>query len=183
MKSGVLRVAGGLAGSVLVAGVLAACGSAVAPESRAPAPIVRHTTDAPIATAVTVPAGHSLVFLSGVVPSPANPDAPAGTPEYWGDTKTQTLSVLGKIKDTAEGLGHGMGDVVSMTVFLGADRSKDPQARMDFAGMMEAYRQFFGADAGQPNLPSRSTVEVANLVGPGMLVEIEVTLAVPPPAS
>lgn len=182
MKS-VLRAIGGLASGAVMAATLTACGGAAASEVGARAPIVRHTTDAPIATAVTVPAGHSLVFVSGVVPSPANPDAPAGTPEHWGDTKTQTLSVLGKIKATVEGLGHGMGDVVSMTVYLGADRSKDPQARMDFAGMMEAYRQFFGADSGQPNLPARSTVEVVNLVVPGMLVEIEVTLAVPPPVS
>ena len=67
-----------------------------------------------------------------------------------------------------------------MTVFLGADRTSDPHARMDFAGFMEVYMQYFGAAAGQPNLPARSTVEVVNLVQPGMLVEIDVTLARPP---
>jgi len=41
---------------------------------------------------------------------------------------------------------------------------------------MEAYSQFFGTSS-QPNLPARSTVQVAGLVSPGMLVEIEVTLA------
>jgi enamine deaminase RidA (YjgF/YER057c/UK114 family) len=41
---------------------------------------------------------------------------------------------------------------------------------------MEAYSQFFGTPA-QPNLPARSTVQVAGLVTPGMLVEIEVNLA------
>ena len=45
---------------------------------------------------------------------------------------------------------------------------------MDFAGLMESYRQFFGT-AEQPNLPARSTVKVAGLANPGWLVEIEVT--------
>ncbi len=43
--------------------------------------------------------------------------------------------------------------------------------------MMAAYTKYFGEAASQPNLPTRSTVEVANLVSPGMLVEIEVTAA------
>jgi enamine deaminase RidA (YjgF/YER057c/UK114 family) len=47
---------------------------------------------------------------------------------------------------------------------------------MDFEGMMAAYSQFFGTKE-QPNLPARSTVQVAGLVAPGMLVEIEVQLA------
>ena len=44
---------------------------------------------------------------------------------------------------------------------------------MDFAGMMEAYRAVFGTPA-QPNKPARATVQVAALVAPGMLAEIEV---------
>jgi enamine deaminase RidA (YjgF/YER057c/UK114 family) len=47
---------------------------------------------------------------------------------------------------------------------------------MDFAGMMKAYREFFGT-AAQPNTPARSTMQVAGLVDPGWLVEIEVTAA------
>ena len=46
---------------------------------------------------------------------------------------------------------------------------------MDFDGFMAAYSQFFGT-AEQPNLPARSTVQVAGLVQPGMLVEVEVQL-------
>ena len=44
------------------------------------------------------------------------------------------------------------------------------------SGLTAAYSQFFDTPE-QPNLPSRSTVQVAGLVTPGMLVEIEVTLA------
>ena len=47
---------------------------------------------------------------------------------------------------------------------------------MDFAGMMRGYRALFGTPA-QPNKPARSTMQVAGLVDPGWLVEIEVTAA------
>jgi len=58
-----------------------------------------------------------------------------------------------------------------MHVYLVGDPKKD--GKMDFAGMMEAYKQFFGTDQ-QPNKPARSTVQVAALALPGALVEIEV---------
>lgn len=165
--------------TVAAAATLAAC-TPKQTTPATPAPVVRHATpDFPIASAVEVPSGYTLVFHSGMTPSPANPDAPQGTPEYWGDTKAQALSVLTKIKESVESKGMTLGDVVSMTVYLAADKSKGADARMDFAGFMESYTQFFGDAAGQPNLPARSTVEVANLVAPGMLVEIEVTLARP----
>jgi enamine deaminase RidA (YjgF/YER057c/UK114 family) len=44
---------------------------------------------------------------------------------------------------------------------------------------MAAYTKFFGT-AEQPNKPARSAVQVAALVAPGALVEIEVIAAKPP---
>ena len=49
---------------------------------------------------------------------------------------------------------------------------------LDFEGMMRAYGRHYGSDA-QPNRPVRSTVQVAGLVRPGILVEVEVTAVVP----
>jgi enamine deaminase RidA (YjgF/YER057c/UK114 family) len=140
------------------------------------ADIVRHSNNSnfPIARAVEVPADKTLYFHSGMTPAPLDPKAKPGTPEYWGDTKTQTLSVFGRIKESLDKLGLTFGDVVAMTVFLVGDPAKD--GKMDFEGMMGAYTQFFGTKE-QPNLPARSTVQVAGLVAPGMLVEIEVQLA------
>ena len=140
------------------------------------ADVVRHSngTSFPIARAVEVPAGTTIYFHSGMTPAPLDPKARPGTPEYWGDTKTQTLSVFGRIKDSLDKLGLDFGDVVAMTVYLVGDPAKE--GRMDFEGMMAAYTQFFGTKE-QPNLPARSTVQVAGLVAPGMLVEIEVQLA------
>jgi enamine deaminase RidA (YjgF/YER057c/UK114 family) len=144
------------------------------------ADIVRYenagTTPSPIARAVEVPGGSKLVFHSGLTPSPADPKATQNSPQYWGNTKTQSLSVLSKLQDSVKSMGLTFGDVVKMTVFLGGDPATG--GRMDFAGFMEAYSQYFGTKE-QPNRPARSTVQVANLVQPGMLVEIEVILAKP----
>lgn len=141
------------------------------------ADVVRHSqlggSKFPIARAVEVPAGKTIIFHSGTTPAPADPKAPANSPAYWGDTKTQTLSVFARTKESLDTLGLNFGNVVAMTVYLVGDSTKD--GRMDFAGFMEAYTQFFGT-AAQPNLPARSTVQVAGLVTPGMLVEIEVQL-------
>jgi enamine deaminase RidA (YjgF/YER057c/UK114 family) len=150
---------------------------ACAPGARA-AEIVRHPlaggSKFPIARAVEVPAGTTLIFHSGTTPSPLDPKAPAGSAAYWGDTKTQALSTFANIKTSLDNLGLSFGDVVSMTVYLVGDPATN--GRMDFDGFMAAYSQFFGT-AQQPNLPARSTVQVAGLASPGLLVEVEVTLA------
>jgi enamine deaminase RidA (YjgF/YER057c/UK114 family) len=131
--------------------------------------------DAPIAASVEVPAPGRLVYVSGTVPDPADAAAPAGSAARYGDTATQTRSILRKIRAQLEQHGLGLGDVVMMRVFLVAPPGA---ARMDFAGMMSAYRELFGT-AEQPNRPARSTMQVAGLVDPGWLVEIEVTAAAP----
>lgn len=135
--------------------------------------IIRHKTpgsDFPIARAVEVPAGKTTVYLSGMVPSLANKDADPASAEAWGDTKTQTVSVLQTIETALKDLDLTMGDVVKMQVYLVAP--EDGPA--DFSGFMEGYTQFFGTQA-QPNLPARSAMIVDALVHPRWLVEIEVT--------
>ena len=129
--------------------------------------------DFPISASTEVPAGSRIVWISGTVPDPVNASAPAGSVERYGDTAAQTRSVLRKIEAQLKQHGLGVGDVVMMRIFLVAPPG---QPRMDFAGMMTAYREFFGT-AAQPNKPARSTMAVAGLVDPGWLVEIEATAA------
>ena len=129
--------------------------------------------DAPIMSSVEVPAGSRLVYVSGTVPEAVDPSAPAGSVQRYGDTAAQTRSVLRRIEAQLGQHGLTLGDVVMMRVFLVAPPGA---GRMDFAGMMTAYREFFGTPA-QPNRPARSTMAVAGLVDPGWLVEIEVTAA------
>jgi enamine deaminase RidA (YjgF/YER057c/UK114 family) len=141
------------------------------------AEVVRHPLGGgskfPIARAVEVPAGKTIIFHSGTTPAPLDAKAAPGTAAYWGDTKTQALSTFARIKESLDSLGLGFKDVVAMTVYLVGDPALG--GKMDFDGFMAAYSQFFGTPQ-QPNLPARSTVQVAGLVSPGMLVEIEVQL-------
>jgi enamine deaminase RidA (YjgF/YER057c/UK114 family) len=130
----------------------------------------------PISAAVTVPAGYDTVYVSGALPTVANKDAPKGSVESYGDMATQAESALNNIKASLAKLDLTMGDVVKMTVFMVADSTKDN--KLDFAGLMTGYTKFFGT-ADQPNKPARSAVQVAALVAPGALVEIEV-IAVKP---
>jgi enamine deaminase RidA (YjgF/YER057c/UK114 family) len=117
---------------------------------------------------IVIPAGYQTIRLPGIVADPL----PSGD---MGDTERQTDSVLSKIAAALKEAGASEADVVAMTVYLAAPPGA---AGMDFDGMMRAYSRRYGS-AAQPNRPVRSTVEVAGLVRPGMLVEIEVTAAVP----
>ena len=142
--------------------------------------VIRHAlpnnSSFPIAAAVEVPAGKTLVYLSGKVPPPLKAKADGSGVTRYGDTETQTIGVLGAIRDQLKGLGLGMGDIIRMQVFLVGDPALS--GRMDFAGFMKGYVQYFGTTE-QPNLPARSTLQVAALADPGFLVEIEVTAARP----
>ncbi len=130
----------------------------------------------PIAAAVTVRGDLDTVYLSGALPAVIDKNVPADSVAAYGNTEAQTVSVLDKIKSSLAQHGLGMGDVVKMTVFLVADPSQGN--KLDFMGMMAAYSKYFGTPE-QPNKPARSTVQVAALVAPGALVEIEV-IAVKP---
>jgi len=142
--------------------------------------VIRHplpnNSTFPIAAAVEVPAGRTMVYLSGMVPPVADPDAPRDSIEAYGDTRAQTISVLEAIQAQLGRMGLGLGDVIRMQVFLVGDPKLD--GRMDFAGFMQGYSRYFGTDD-QPRLPARSTMQVAALANPGFLVEIEVTAVRP----
>ncbi len=128
-----------------------------------------------------VGAKSEMLFLSGQVASPLDPakmTSPAAmmsmTPADYGDTKTQTISVLTKIKAALAEHGYTMADIVKLTVFVAADPARGP--RMDFDGMNAGFKTFFGTPD-NPGTVARSTVQVSALAAPGFLVEIEATAA------
>jgi enamine deaminase RidA (YjgF/YER057c/UK114 family) len=155
------------------------CAALWLPAVAGAAEIVRHkipNSDFPISAAVEIPAGKTTVYLSGAVPRPIDAGAPKDSPAAYGDTKAQTISVLSQIEAQLKGMGLGMRDVVKMQAFLVGDPALG--GKMDFAGFMEGYRQFFGTPA-QPNLPSRSAFQIAALGNPLYRIEIEVVAVRP----
>ncbi len=130
----------------------------------------------PISAAVSVRGDLDTVYVSGALPTVADKNAPKGSIAAYGDMEAQTVSTLNSIKTTLARLGLDLGNVVKMTVFMVGDPAKDN--KVDFAGLMAGYSKFFGTQE-QPNKPARSAVQVAALVLPGALLEIEV-IAVKP---
>ncbi len=130
-----------------------------------------------ILQSVSVPANAEWLLLSGIVPSPLDPEkaktVPPSTVADYGDSYTQTRSIFTRIEGALSRQGYSLRDVVRLTVYLVADPAT---GKMDFAGMNKAYREYFGT-AANPNLVVRSTVEVKALAAPGLLVEIEATAA------
>lgn len=151
--------------AALLAGGIGAA-QAASPKAK---PAVTRTKSSPsslISSSATVPPGSTIIYLSGSVASPIDP----AKPEDLGDTRQQTLSILTKMKAQLETLGLGMGDLVKMNVFLVG--TPENGGKMDAPAMNEVFKTFFGT-AEQPNAPTRSTVQVAALGRPYVLVEIE----------
>ncbi|MFN8572392.1 MAG: RidA family protein [Gemmatimonadaceae bacterium] len=129
----------------------------------------------PISSGVAVPAGAAWFWTSGTVPTPADPNAAAGSRERYGDTKTQAISALKAVEARLKERGLGLKDVIFIRAFLVTDKEK---GSVDFAGWNEAYGMFFN-NATNPTKVARSTLAVAGLVSPEWLIEIEAVAVYP----
>ena len=94
------------------------------------------------------------IFVSGTSARRAD-DSIAGA-----DIHTQTRSVIENIRDILAAAGSSLADVVEVSTFL---VSMD-----DFKGYNEVYSEFFGYEG-----PARTTVAVAQLPHPHLLIEIK----------
>jgi len=130
---------------------------------------------APWAEAVEVPPNASLLFVSGQVPSMKDKSADPDAIDSYGDTREQTISVLTTIQDILEDKGYVIGDIVKMWAYMRPDPRKGPD--LDLEGFGDGYRRFFGDGTDGRPLPSRTRVEIRQLMSPAWLVEIEVIAA------
>ncbi len=152
--------------------------TAVAP---AEAQITRITSNpsALILEAAKVSAGADMLFISGQLPAPLDPSKPYSevkSLDEMGDSKTQTISTLNKIKVILEKQGYTMSDLVKLSLFI----APDPRlGKLDFAGVNEGFKMFFKTQD-NPETVARSAFQVAALVGPYFLIEIEAIAAKKP---
>lgn len=133
---------------------------------------IKGNPNALILDGVRISGDMELFFLSGQLPSPidaAKPMSEVNSLEEMGDSKTQTISTLNKIKALLKAQGYEMSDLIKLSLFVAADPRL---GKMDFAGVNEGFRQFFGTTE-NANTVARSTFQVAGLVGPHFLIEIE----------
>ena len=109
----------------------------------------------------TVPAGAALLYTSGQVPMTAD-----GRVAAAGDWEAQTRLVFENLGAALAGGGAGWRDVFKLTVFV-----------VDLAGLatFRSVRDEF-VDVAKP--PTSSLVQVAGLVHPDFLIEIEAIAAV-----
>jgi len=157
---------------------LIATAAAALAATAAPAQVTKIPSTPPgrILSGAKVAAGTELLFLSGQLPSPVDPNkkqADITSVDDYGDSKTQTISTLNKIKGLLEAQGYTMADVIKMTLFITADPKT---GKMDFAGVNEGFGQFFNTQA-NPTTVARSAIQVAGLAGPYFLIEIEAIAA------
>jgi enamine deaminase RidA (YjgF/YER057c/UK114 family) len=128
---------------------------------RVPLPASQNPSNADLPISAAVWAGDTL-YVSGWL----DPEI-----KTHPDTKSQTEGILKDLQKFLESQKLTLGDVVMMHVYLGSDPAKD--GKMDVAGMMAGYTQFFGTKD-QPNKPARTTVQVVLPAGArGGLVEID----------
>jgi enamine deaminase RidA (YjgF/YER057c/UK114 family) len=132
--------------------------------------------NAAISSGVVIPPNRALVWTSGTTPAVAKQDAPAGSRERFGDTRTQATSILRNIAGQLEKQGLTMKDVVYLRAYLVPDPAMGN--KIDQAGWNAAYGEVFGT-AANPTKPARSTVGVAALVNADWLIEIEAFAVAP----
>lgn len=116
-------------------------------------------------TTIKIPPGAETLYLSG---SGARQQAD-GT---WGDMEQQTIDTFSRFKETLEAEGWSMSDIVQVRAFAVAGE----YGLLDFDGFNRGYREFFGTEE-NPMKPVRTFTQIAGLVVPGWLVEIEIRAA------
>ncbi|MCZ6522135.1 MAG: RidA family protein [Bacteroidetes bacterium] len=144
----------------------------------APEPtIIRYDRpDASILKGVEVPANKKLFFSSGLVTLPNDTTAPERTLERYGDTYTQSLGCLTRLKNTLGEAGLELKDVIYLGVFIAPDARNDN--KIDFDAWFEAYGKKFN-NPQNPVKTARTTLGVASLARPYLLVEVEAIAVYP----
>jgi len=115
----------------------------------------------PWAQAIQVPAGHDLVFTTGMTARDEN-----GNTVAPGDVKAQTRRVFEQMRAIFAEAGATLNDVVKMTVYI--------QDMDDVLAIQEVRNEYWPSEP-----PVSATVQVARLVSDEVRIEVEAMAVVP----
>ena len=116
--------------------------------------------------AVTLIGPGKMIFLAGI--GAENENGKAGDILHQGDFTAQCQYAFDKIKRTLQKHGANLGDIVKMVTYM-----TDVRYQADFG---KCRQEVFGTTP----MPAHTLLTINQLAWPGMLVEIDVTAAVPP---
>ncbi len=115
----------------------------------------------PWAQAIRVPAGHDLVFTTGMTARDEN-----GNTVAPGDVKAQTRRIFEQMRAIFAEAGASLNDVVKMTVYI--------QDMDDVLAIQEVRNEYWPSEP-----PVSATVQVARLVSEEVRIEVEAMAVVP----
>ena len=115
----------------------------------------------PWAQAIRVPAGHDLVFTTGMTARDEN-----GNTVAPGDVKAQTRRIFEQMRAIFAEAGASLNDVVKMTVYI--------QDMDDVLAIQEVRDEYWPSEP-----PVSATVQVARLVSEEVRIEVEAMAVVP----
>ena len=115
----------------------------------------------PWAQAIRVPAGHDLVFTTGMTARDEN-----GHTVAPGDVKAQTRRIFEQMRAIFAEAGASLNDVVKMTVYI--------QDMDDVLAIQEVRNEYWPSEP-----PVSATVQVARLVSEEVRIEVEAMAVVP----
>lgn len=127
---------------------------------------------APVSRAVGIGSNSMFYQLGAQYPEVIDSSAPAKSIQAFGDTYTQTMTTLRRLSSLLADLGLAKHNLTNMRVYLVAEAAG---GRMDIDGFNKAYTEYFQDQ--DRNYPSRTVIQVAAMVNPGWLIEIEATAA------
>ena len=132
--------------------------------------------NAPILSGVQLSDDAHLFFTSGIVPPNLDSVEAAKFANPYGDTYTQCVNALKRIEGILAAAGLSLRDVIYIRIYLVPDKTKDGQ--IDFAAWFQAYGEFFNNE-NNPTKAARTTLGIASLARPDLLVEIEAVAVYP----
>lgn len=134
------------------------------------------TKEGRIYNGVGIKPGAAYYWTAGTTSPMLKPDAPATSPERFGDMKTQATGLLKRLQENLANVGLTFGDVIYLRAFVGPDTLRG--GKFDYDGWNAAYSEFFNT-AANPHKPARTTVTTPTYGAPGMMLEVELLCAFP----